>query len=231
MDLKLNLSVSEQDLRTFKAAGMRVTIAKPVGSSAPNVTWLVFDPFMQNTIEWTEEYGLYASTVSMQAGTVITKMSDTLPKDTESGKFYLFGNNQIPVFELNEANPPSPIGQGSFGVKNYMLGSDYPYLTFGLIQAAVINNKATVPTFVNAAVLPPQTNAIFTPITTVYVWLQNAYRTGTVITDVQSNVAIVVFGGSVTENSLKYDSTKGSFVVAPDGKADCIHLQSPARVY
>jgi hypothetical protein len=63
------------------------------------------------------------------------------------------------------------------------------------------------------------------------VWLQSLYASGTVITNVMSKTTKVVFAGSVTENSLEYDSEQGCFVAASNGKAEHVQLQTPALVY
>jgi hypothetical protein len=80
MDFKLNPTIEDTDLRTITASGLKVTIAKPVGDGGPNAAWLVFDPFMGNTVEWSEEYGLYASTSHIDQGAIITSISDKPPK-------------------------------------------------------------------------------------------------------------------------------------------------------
>jgi hypothetical protein len=229
MNLKLNLIIKDPDLRILKASNLRVTLAKPVGDGMPNVAWLVFDPFMGNTVEWTEEYGLYASTVSLKQGTKISRISE-LPPPVKVGKTYLFGNDANPVFDFDDASI-EPVPAGSFRIENLLSGDDYPTLAFGLTQKAVINNKSISPSCINAATVPSQMNVTFTPLTTVYVWLQNLYASGTVITNVMSKTTKVLFGGPVTENSLEYDSEQGCFVAAPNGKAEYVHIRTPALVY
>jgi hypothetical protein len=227
MNFTLNLAVDEEDLRIFKPSGLRITVAKPVGDGDPNVAWLVFDPFASNTVVWSEKYGLYASTVAIQQGAVVSRMSDLSPEETIDGKSYLFGNEQVPVFDPGNEH----CDKGSFKIKNLMGGPDYPKLTFGLTQDAEVNGKKVKASFINAAPVPSMHNVTFTPLTKVYVWLQSIYRSGTVITDIMSAVTEVTFGQDHTENSLIYDRDQGHFVPASSGVAENILIRKPALIY
>jgi hypothetical protein len=213
MNFKLNLTIEDEDLRILVASGLRITIAKPVGNGTPNVAWLVFDPFMGNTVEWSEEYGLYASITEIEHGAHISRISELPPKGTD-GRSYLFGRNQIPVFDQGS----DPCVVGAFKIENLMAASSYRRLTFGLTQKAIINGKSIDAAYINAAMVPAQMSVSLTPLTTVYVWLQNIYSSGTVITDIVSKTVQVEFGASVTEQALEYDADQGSFVIASGNK-------------
>jgi hypothetical protein len=225
MDFKLNLLIKDTDLRIITASGLKITIAKPVGDGSPNVAWLVFDPFMANTVEWSEEYGLYASTSHIDRGAVITSISEKPPKVTD-GESYVFGKNG-PVFDPGD----DYCEDGSFRIKNLMGGPAYPSLIFGLTQEAVINTNRIKAAFVNAALVPSRLDVIFKPLTRVFVWLQNSYCSGTVITTIMSTAAEADFGGGVNENSLVYDGSKGHFIPAPNGTADKVLVHKPALIY
>jgi hypothetical protein len=93
-----------------------------------------------------------------------------------------------------------------------MPNTSYPALTFGLEQKASINGSGIAPSPLNAAEVPAALSVTFTPLTTVYVWLQANYTSGTVITEVNGNAAIVTFGGTVTKQSLAYNPATGTFV-------------------
>jgi hypothetical protein len=112
-----------------------------------------------------------------------------------------------------------------------MEGRFYPSLIFGLTQGALLNGRIIDDAYVNAAVVPSMFNAIFTPQTKVFVWLQNLHCSGTVITDVFSARTEVDFGGGRKENSLIYDGGKGCFVPALDGAADKVLVHKHALIY
>jgi hypothetical protein len=209
MNFRLNLTIKDADLRILTGAGLRITVAKPVGGGKPNVAWLVFDPFMGNTVEWEEEYGLYASITEIKHGARISQISELPPKVTD-GKSYLFGLDQIPVFDPGDDS----CNVGSFQIENLIAFEKFPQLAFGLTQKALINQNAIGASYINLAMVPAQMNVIFTPLTTVYVWLQNMYSSATVITDIVSKTTAVEFGDGVTEHTLEYDAAQGCFVEA-----------------
>ncbi len=208
MDFQLDMSIDTQDLRTLKAAGMRIVLAKPVGSSSPNVVWISFDPFEGNVVNWTEEYGLYASNSQLISGASIVKISSA-PFPAQDGKYYSFRSDATFYGPNTGGDIPS---LGSFRVFNEMPSTQYPSLLFGLMQSARVNGKTAEFRPLNANVVPSGTNATFTPLTTVHVWLQSNLVSGTVLVDVTSKVTIVTFGNGVTKQQLRYDPAKGQFI-------------------
>jgi hypothetical protein len=223
MNLKLNLSISDQDLRSL--GNLKITIAKPVDKDKPDVAWLVINPAMVNTIEWPEDYGIYASTTEYKAGAHIRRMSEKPPKVMD-GRSYVFGKNGM-VFDPGD----DPCENGSFLIENLYDDLSNTPLTFGLTQTATVHDKPTKPSVINAAPVLYNDHAVFTPKTTVFVWLQSEYASGTVITQVLSSIAIVDFSGSQKENSLVYDSRLHYFVPAADGVAGQISIRKPALIY
>jgi len=205
----LDLAIDASSLQILKAAGLNITIAKPVGTSSPNVTWLVFDPFQGNTITWEEQYGIYASpTPVTQNGALITRLSETSFPANDAA-YYSFNSSATFAGPFTGSGAPST---GSYKVVNNMPNTSYPALTFGLEQKASINGGGIASSPLNAAVVPAALSVTFTPLTTVYVWLQANYRSGTVITEVNGDAAIVTFGGPVTKKSLAYNPATGTFV-------------------
>lgn len=206
MDLTLNLLIDRDDLRTIRDAGENVLIAKPTQGEQTNVAWLDFDPFEANTVEWTEEFGLYVSNSSMEHGANIQKLSDVFPAAERA--FYALED---------DATFHGPTGQqapaGAFGADNQMPHAQYPSLTFGLTQSAVVNGNAINFKPINAQPVPAGQEATFTPLTTLYVWLDATIKSQTVITNVTSRQTKVVFGGAVQEQTLRYDPSAGMFVV------------------
>ena len=205
----LDLAIDTDSLNIIKAAQLKITVAKPVSGSNPNVTWLVFDPFEGNKIQWEENYGIYASpTPIAQNGAVISRLSET-PFPANDAAYYSLTSNATFTGPFTGQGAP---GIGSYKVDNNMPNTSYPALTFGLQQKASINGRGINPSPLNAAVVPANLDATFTPLTTVYVWLQAQFTSGTVITQVNGNAAIVKFGGSVTQQSLAYNPATGTFV-------------------
>jgi hypothetical protein len=212
---ELDLQINASSLQVLKAAGLNITIAKPVGGANPNVTWLVFDPFQGNTVTWDEDYGIYASpTPIVQNGAVITRLSET-PFPAQDAAYYSF--TSAALFSGPFTGSGSP-GQGSYKVNNNMPSTSYPSLTFGLQQKASINGTGINPSPLNAAVVPAALSATFTPLTTVYVWLQANFQSGTVITEINGNAAIVQFGNGITKQSLAYNPATGMFVPTAGGQ-------------
>jgi hypothetical protein len=223
MDYKLNLSIEAKDLRVLTVCGMHVTIAKPVGNGSPNVAWLVFDPFEENSVEWSEEYGLYASNAEIQQGALINKTSSLLR--AADGKSYLFGDEEVATFIPGTES----CKKGSFMISNLLM--EYSYLTFGLTQKAQVNTKNVEAPIINAARVSSQHDVTFTPMTKVYVWVQSIYKSGTVVTDITSKTTAVEFGAGRGENSLIYDGSKGCFVPAFEDSKDNIVVRQPALIY
>lgn len=65
---------------------------------------------------------------------------------------------------------------------------------------------------INAAVVLKNRKATFTPITTVYIWLQANLVSRTVVTEITAPTAIATFTGATTEQSLKYNPDTGLFM-------------------
>jgi hypothetical protein len=129
----LQLLIDAKDLPIIKAAGQRITLAKPVNSSSPNVIWLSVDPFQSTEISWQEQYGIYASTTLIQEGASIAKLSET-DFPAQDGAYYTFTTGN--VFTGPDQGSVQP---GSYGAQNNTDYSTYPVLTFGLTQSAMVN--------------------------------------------------------------------------------------------
>ncbi|MEW6732591.1 MAG: hypothetical protein AB1489_14780 [Acidobacteriota bacterium] len=219
-EFNLNLLIDpNQDLPLIKAAQLNIILAKPIGGGAPNVAWQSFDPFPDNNVEWTEEYGLYASTTQVNNGARITKMSTT-GYPAQSGAYYSFTSNATFNGPITDGNVPPA---NSYKIVNDMPSSQYPALTFGLMQSASINGVAAQFRPINAQTVLSKLDVTFTPLTTVYVWLQAQLVSETVITSVTSRHTKVTFGGPITSHTLKYDRNTGMFVAVSGKEKAFIH--------
>lgn len=208
MNYELDLLIDKADLPLLRSAGLKISLAKPVGNQAPNTIWLAFDPFEANKVEWVEDYGVYASnTVNLEHGTSISKISEVFPAVND--QTYTFDSSAT----FNTTSEVHP-GTGVFGVKNEMPYEKYPSLAFGLEQKATVQGAEILPQPINTALIPAMFDAKFTPLVTVYVWLQADYKSGTVITQVHDQMIPVTFGGEVTKQSLVYKPSSGQFILA-----------------
>ncbi len=219
-DFTLNLNISQEDLPTLLQAGLNITLAKPVNGQS-NVAWQVFRPFPVNTVEWEETYGLYASNTLVNNGATITQISSQNPA---------MDNAVYPFTMANVFGPKSQpgSGEGTYSITNQ--NNNQPTLTFGLTQGASVNNTATGFKPVNAQSVPYKLNGEFTPLTTIYAWVQANIVSETVVTQVTSVRTKVVFGGTVTTQTLVWDASRGAFVSATGLAAD-LELEAGRLVY
>lgn len=206
MNYELDLQIDQAALAVLRAANMNITIAKPTLDQSSTTVWQAFDPFESNTVTWTEDYGLYCSTIqSLADGTQIKKISDQFPASDNTN--YLFDNSATfsPMAGLNP-------GEGIFGISNTMGYDQYPSLTFGLEQSAMVQGQL-IKNPINASLVPSGFNATFEPIVTLYVWLEADSQSSSVISKISDNAIIVTFEGSITQRSLTYDPMGGQFVL------------------
>lgn len=204
-DYTLNLEINPSDLATIREANQKIIIAKPVNGGSPNVAWLAFDPFQQNTVEWEENYGMYASLTTVQHGATISRLS-TSPYPAAPATSYTF--NEYANFAGPTAD--SSVGPTTFQVVNEMPASQHPSLKFGLMQEAVVNGQTQGTKPLNIASVPAQNTADFTPVVTVFVWLQAHMESSTVITDVSSDHLKVTYTYD-NEITVHYENGMGMF--------------------
>lgn len=204
----LNLNIDPETLRYVKAAQQRITLARTVSSSEPSVVWLTFDPFAANSIEWDEDFWLYASNTQLSAGASILKLSELTPGPATDGGYYPF----TAAATFNQFVKSSDIPLGSFAINNDMPPSSYPALTFGLSQNAQVNGQATLRKVISAQMTLANQTLLLTPSTKVYVWLQSQYSSEMAIGRIIGKYTVATFGGAVNEITMTYDPNRGIFV-------------------
>jgi len=209
----LRTSFTNADLEGFYATGTNIVVAKASGSSAPNVAWIVYQPLITNMMTWEEKYGIYASTVDIKNGVILTQMSQS-PFPAIDGKAYILQHNCV-FTPASEGGIPN-----SYCVLNDFDNLPRGYLTMGLFQDAILNGVTKTGSAVSATAVPYKGTAVMTPFTSVYLWSQTQVRSSMVVTNVTSRMTKVDFGGSVTEVSLQYDPSAGIFVPLPGLKLD-----------
>ncbi|MEQ5776426.1 MULTISPECIES: hypothetical protein [unclassified Thalassospira] len=208
MDYTLTLNVDPTDLNIINGAQQKIALAKPVGNSSVSVIWVAFDPFESNSIQWSEEYWLYASTASTGTnGEKITKLSEVQPGPSMTGSIYTFGDSAT----FGQPVKSADVASGTFAAQNDMSYGKYPCLTFGLSQTAQVNQKIEERKPISAnSVLATQQIQV-TPYTHVYIWLEGHFESSTIITDVTGKQSVAKFGGGVNEIAMTYDGKSGLF--------------------
>ena len=200
---ELDVAFTNDQLNVLYAAGSNVVVAKPTGDSNPNVAWQVFRPLQGNTLNWDEEYGIYASTSEVTNGAVLTQLSSTGIPAVENKLYTLQPSGAV-------SGPDSGGAPDSYAMLNNYSFKDY--LTIGLYQDATVNGTKILGNALSAAPVILKSTAFMTPFTTLYIWLQSQVVSNTVVTTVTSPMTKLVFGGGVSNISVAYDSTSGTFI-------------------
>ncbi|MGB0523078.1 MAG: hypothetical protein ACPGJS_08965 [Flammeovirgaceae bacterium] len=201
---QLNIDFESSDLKTIAQAGEQVILMKQTDGGTP-VAWVSIDPFNNNTVEWEENYALYASMTEVQNGATIHKLSDTEAKPMVVYPFTSYG-------AMGTAKADSSLTQGQYAVVNNYEKTDI--LTFGLAQGVQVNGTGYAYKPLNAQPVPKRQGATFIPLTEVVVFLDAKLEDGMVITEVRSRATTLTFGGNITDITVKYDSNSGLFVAA-----------------
>ena len=202
---KLNISFSDEALRTIYTAGQKLALIKTVqGDAGQMVTWVATLPFQSNVIEWKNEYMLYTARQEATNGTTIKKLSEV---DATDGFIY-----EIEKGLLGGAHTDSSVKANSYAAHNKM--DQYPYLTVGMAVSAKVNGEEKKGNPINAVVLPYNHTAVMSPIERVGIFLAADIDDGVVQTKEFSNILTVEYKGSETEHSVRYDETSGIFVTA-----------------
>ena len=208
MDFTLTLNIEPSDLDVINGAQQKIALAKPVGNSAVDVIWLAFDPFESNSIQWEENYWIYASTAAVgKNGEKITKLSEVQPGPALDGSVYPFSSTA--TFGDPVKNPA--VHPGTYAAVNNMPYGKYPALTFGLSQSAQINQQIQDRKPLSASSVLATQNIQITPYTDVYIWLEGHFESSTIVTDVTGNQAVAKFGGGINEIEMTYDGKSGLF--------------------
>lgn len=206
----LKTAFTNDQLQILYATGSNVIVAKPTGGSTPNVAWQVFRPLQGNTLSWTEEYGIYASTSNVVNGATLSQLSST-PVGSSMNKLYTLLDSGA------MSGPASGGAPASYALLNQYSGKSY--MTVGLYQNATVNGTDIAGNALSAVPVLLQSTAIMTPYTTVYIWIQSQVVSNTVVTTVTSPMTALKFGGGVTDISVAYDSASGTFIPVSSSSA------------
>jgi hypothetical protein len=214
MDFSLTLNFNSTDFSNIKAENLM--IAKAVASagspSGPSVVWLSFAPWANNVITWTENYGLYAMQGKAQNGATIrcdAQNTDNGGTASDGPSYYTFADREF-------SGPLSDGGQkvapGSYGIFNNNINN--MSTVFGLCQAASVSGTPVPLSAINALDVPKAQLVTFTPITTIYIWLEKSGKQGTILNDVKTGTTTIQMVGD-TPVTLTYNGDTGLFETAP----------------
>jgi hypothetical protein len=130
MDVQVNLTIEPRSLKMLYEANQRIAIFRQTGPAAsqdvfPKIAWIVFSPFQNNCIEWSDKYYLYASSGSAVPGRL--EMNAVSRDVMQPDWSYTFENGAF----------VSRQGAGK-GI-SLMNNMQAPNLRFGLAQGATVN--------------------------------------------------------------------------------------------
>lgn len=216
----LSINLTKEQLNGFYFAGSNIIIAKPTGEESPNVAWQAFRPMENNTVQWEEKFGIYASTAAIENGALLTKTSRT-PFPAAEKSIYKLGANAYFEAPTTMKNAEPNTYYAVNGYENNLL--------FGLFQDAIVNGKQVPGNAISAAPVPINNSAEMTPYTILYVWAQSLVVSNTVVTKVTSPMTQVKFGGKISDISLGY--ANGQFIVENESElaaGDSVDVLMPA---
>lgn len=169
---KLKNRISENSMKSLYQRQEKIVLVKhTMEENDFKVAWVAFRPFMNNIVEWKDEYSLYVSNNEIQNGVTLNKLSEikAVPQI-----IYRFKNG---VF--NDPLPYSAVGFNTYAVKNEFSG--YQELTFGIAQNVMINGEVFVNKPINALRVTYKQTATITPLETLDVYLKNDVENSTIV--------------------------------------------------
>lgn len=120
------------------------------GNTGKAVIWMSTLPFKNNSIEWDNNYMLYASREEVQDGVRIQKLSEAKAND------HVVYDFEAAMFRSDGAS--KCVGLNEYAVHNRM--KQYDCLTFGLAQEVVVNGQTRPGNPINALTLPYNHKAV-----------------------------------------------------------------------
>lgn len=202
MQYQLNIAIDSIGVQQIYAANQSITIVKsvttsPVASGNLPVAWISFQPLEHNSVTWIENYDIYATTSSLNAGATIVQTSVT-GAYVQTGWTYTLKNG---VF-----NGATGGGAGTFNTNNQQGGM----LSFGLSQSAWVNNvQVNAP--LNAIPVLNNESASFTPEETVSIFLSNSVNNGVVLSQVASNALPVTLTSQNPTANIGFTDASNTF--------------------
>ena len=188
----MDIQIDSQGLTNIYNAGQLVTLMRRVDQTVetdavaalPAVAWQAFAPFQSNTVTWTDDFYCFVTATPLVMNAVI-EMNTKSDAPMDIGYVYVFAQGQL--------------------VKQQQAGSAHSYVvsnatptesfSFGLAQAAVVNNVSTLAPICVVPVLYNE-SAYFTPTTVIATFLSNAKAAGAILPAPPNACDVVVKPGS-----------------------------------
>lgn len=202
MNYQLHINFTEEALEVISKEHQKVVLVKETaGNKDTAVAWVSTKPWIKNTIEWTENFAVYASNSEIMHGATIEKMSD---KSANSSVPY-----KLKEGTLKPGNIMVSDAEDSYIIRNEQ--ADCPTVTAGLAQSVSVNGTTYVNNPINAVSLPFGQTATMTPIERVRIFLQNDINDGTVISDLTDDALDICYEKGQAEHVVGYNPKTGRF--------------------
>lgn len=201
-EYQLTIEFAPDDLLKIQEAGQKVAIVKGSGQyGISNVIWVAFEPLEKNVLNWTSQYGLFASSAPVRFDKVLQPTSTQ--HNAEPGITYPFENGSF--------SPP----ESKSSPKNYSVENRMPdNLTFGLVQTVELNGETHGSSLVSASRIPTRSDEEFMPAERVFLFLMENAETGMMILTNRSQ-GLEVKLTSKREQVVHYDGEEGEFDTGP----------------
>jgi hypothetical protein len=163
---QLQIYIDPKFVLQFIQAGQQIVISKQVTPAGPSIAWLSFSPVQHNTVEWQDQYWVYASQNLIQPGATILEFANQSAVGQSA-----YGVTDFPA----PTAPHSTLGVGMYEVVNQSSQT----LTLGLAQVASVNGTTLYPSPVCAAPVQPGEWINLTPSENIIVSLFTNTTNGT----------------------------------------------------
>jgi hypothetical protein len=207
----ISIAISDKGLENIYGAGQRVTLVKSVQSfvdlaAEPGLTpqfpvivaWQAFQPYEQNSVNWTDSYFLCTTTTPLEKNAVIVIGSET-GEPAVPGWTYAFAQGQL------KGSP----GIGSdFIVSNQTQEGSF---SFCQGQSATVNDTVSALAPLNAVPVLYNEQAFFTPEETVAIFLSSCRDNGTVIPQTPSNALVIALSNASPAADVGFDDLNNTF--------------------
>lgn len=197
MNYTLNINIDPADLSSIMMSGNQVQLYS-ITDNGTAVVWLAFNPLVQNTITWTEQYEIYVSNTQVVNGASVNIMAST---NASPQNLYTWTG-------MSFNTQPAP----ALGSTQYMLGNSampMPHATLGLAKAANVNGMQTGNNPVNATEVMANATIITGYQPRVFLAIGNQQQ-GTIASTLPHNGCYVDYTGA---SSLTAQYAGGQFIV------------------
>jgi hypothetical protein len=190
MELTLTVTFTAPDAQQVNSSNLVTALAH--NEPDANLICAAFTPFENNTITFSDDWGIFASTDPLTPGSVITLSSTVYPATL--GSVYTFADN---VFG-------EPQQGGGEGIS--IMNNDKRTLTFGLLRGITVNGSQSACPAV-AFVANYQGTVVFDPVNSISVFLSDQNNIGAVLTKPAGPVCKIDIS---TQNKLHFE---GAYVL------------------